>query len=156
MSLKQFKYNLSFYYQSLIIYLSVFIVYVLVREFNGVGVSELYTNDPLIYFFTLIILVAAVILVYNLIRNKVIEIDDKGFTIQDRFKKRVFDLNSISAIKIVTFKFRRTKQEEIRHIKVALKNRRLILKIRPNLYQDSEEFIESFKLLKSKVENKNV
>ena len=63
---KIFKYNMSFYYQSTIIYFIVFILYVVIRGEFVEDSFKLITRDPIIYFFAIIVSVSLISLLYNL------------------------------------------------------------------------------------------
>ena len=55
-----FKYNMSFYYQSTIIYFIVFVIYVIIR---GQFVDDSYTlvtKDPIIYVLGIIVLISMI------------------------------------------------------------------------------------------------
>lgn len=70
---KIFKYNLSFYYKSTIIYFIVFILYGVIRGEFIEDSYTLITRDPILYFLAIILVISVAALVYNLIRNMYIE-----------------------------------------------------------------------------------
>src|ERR1035438_274852 len=75
-----YKYNMSFYYQSTIIYLVVFLIYIMIRDEFVEGSYRLVTNDPIIYFFGIIVLVSIIALLYNLYKNRHLEISDDAIS----------------------------------------------------------------------------
>jgi hypothetical protein len=80
-----FKYNMSFYYQSTIIYFIIFIIYVVVRGEFVEDSYKLFTHDPIIYFLGLIVIVSVISLLYNLYKKRHIKITSEGIHFIDRF-----------------------------------------------------------------------
>jgi len=65
-----YSYKLDFYYQQTLIYLATFILYVVIR---GTLVEDQFTvivRDPLIYIIALFVLIAAVVLLLNRLRDR--------------------------------------------------------------------------------------
>ena len=85
-----FKYNMSFYYQSTIIYFVVFGLYIIIRGEFVENSFKLITKDPIIYFFGMIVLISLVSLLYNLYKNKYMQITDEEISFFSRFKQKVF------------------------------------------------------------------
>ena len=150
-----YKYNMSFYYQSTIIYMVVFIAYVIVRGEFFEGSFILVTKDPIIYFFIIIILVSITAMLFNLYKNRHLEISVTGFAFVNRFKTKFIGIEDISDIKL----FRERKDNvsrTFRLIRIRLKNRKRPLIIRPYDYENENDLIMEFETLKSKLESNNV
>ena len=79
-SKSKFKYNMSFYYQSTIIYFVAFSIYLLIRGQFVESSYTLITRDPIIYLLAFIVVVSLVALFFNLYRNRYIEFSNEGFT----------------------------------------------------------------------------
>lgn len=94
-----FKYNLSFYYKSTIIYFIVFILYGVIRGEFVEDSFTLITRDPILYFLGIILIISVGALVYNLFRNMYIEISDEEIVFADRFKSKSFKTEQIKRIK---------------------------------------------------------
>lgn len=149
-----FKYNMSLYYQSTIIYFLVFVLYVAVRgQFIG-GAFKL-VFDPIIYFFILILFIAFFAILYNLFLNKKLIIDGNSISFIDRRKTRVYSLTDILIINIAKD---RTyfNNSAFRLIRIKFKNKRGMLIIRPHDYENEKELVNRFVSLKAKLESKNV
>ena len=116
-----FRYNLSFYYQSTIIYFIVFVLYVIIRGEFVEDSFKLITRDPIIYFFGLIVLISLIGLLYNLYKKKHIEVSENGIAFISRFGKKFFPVNEIESIKLA--KERRAKQA-LRFVRIKIKRRR--------------------------------
>ncbi len=146
-----FRYHMSFYYQSTIIYFVVFAVYLLIR---GEVVDNSYTlviKDPILYFLAIIVIISIFTLLLNLYKNRHIEIDHNGIVFISRFKRRVIPLGKIESIRLT--KQRRTVQTKaLQLIIIKLKSRKRRLFIRPTDYENFEELIKRFQELKTRIE----
>ena len=98
-SKKVFKYNMSFYYQSTIIYFIVFVLYLVIKGNFVVDSFTLVTDDPILYFLALIVIISILALLYNLFLNKHIELSENSIAFINRFKERRFGVDQISFIK---------------------------------------------------------
>jgi hypothetical protein len=150
-----YKYNMSFYYQSTIIYMIVFIAYIIVRGQFFEGSYILVTKDPIIYFFIIIILVSITAMLFNLYKNRQLEISVTGFAFVNRFRMKSIALNDIKDIKL----FQDNKENanrSLRLIRIRLKSRKRPLIIRPYDYENESDLIKDFETLKSKLESSNV
>ncbi|OGU80161.1 MAG: hypothetical protein A2W11_03690 [Ignavibacteria bacterium RBG_16_35_7] len=149
-----FKYNMSFYYQSTIIYFVVFVIYLVIRGQFIEDSYTLVTKDPIIYFFGIIVLVSLLSLLFNLYKNKHVQIGDDGIHFIDRFKKRSFLFNEMDSIKISKFKSSRISNKAFRLIRIKLNNRRRPLIIRPYDYENQIELLNRFQEIKQRLESR--
>lgn len=146
-----FKYNMSFYYQSTIIYFVVFALYLLIR---GEFVEETYTlltRDPIIYLLGAIVIISLVSLLYNLYKNKYLEISSEGVSFVTRFGEKKILLSQIKKIKI-SKKRERMANHVFRLVRIKLKNKRRSVIIRPYDYENEDKLLIKFEELKAKVE----
>ena len=148
---KVFKYNMSFYYQSTIIYFVVFILYVIIRGEFVEGSFKLITKDPIIYFFAIIVAVSLVSLLYNLYLNKHLEIGDEKISFVNRFAAKTFFISHIAEIKISDPE-KRKRNRAFRLIRIRLKHRRRPIFIRPYDYENEEELVARFQKMKNKLD----
>ena len=147
-----FKYNMSFYYQSTIIYFIVFAVYLIIRGQFIENNYTLVTKDPIIYLLALIVLVSLFSLIYNLFRNRHIEFNIDGVAFIDKFKSKQINKDDIAYIKLS--KDRRYKKSKVlRFIRLKLKSRRRPVIIRPSDYENEHELIKRFHQLKLEIES---
>jgi len=146
-----FNYNMSFYYQSTIIYFVVFMIYAVIRGEFFEDTFILITKDPIIYFFAIIVMISLMSLLYNLFKNKHLEITPGGISFVDRFKTRVFNKEEISSISI-SRRRDSSKKNVFRLIRIKLKNRRRPIIIRPYDYENENDLINSIQELKTSIE----
>ncbi len=147
-----FKYNMSFYYQSTLFYFAAFIIYVVIRGEFVEDSFHLITKDPIIYIFGLIVLISLLSLLYNLYKNKYMQIENDKILFINRFKTKRFNLDQVKQISI-TKKKERFNNHQFRLILIKLKNRRRPLVIRPYDYENYEELIKTFSTLKARLES---
>lgn len=145
-----FKYNMSFYYSSTLIYFLVFVVYLIIRGNFKDNIYQLVTTDPLIYVFGLIVLISLISLVYNLYRRRHLEIGKDFIQYTDRFHSRRIEISNIKYIKFIREKGR--KYKNFRLIFLKQYNRKRITIIRPFEYERAEQLVKIFSGLKNKVE----
>ena len=148
-----FKYNMSFYYQSTIIYFVVFALYLIIRGEFVENSFMLVTRDPVLFFLALIVVVSIIALLYNLFINKHIEITDNSIAFIDRFKERRFNINEIVFIKF----FRQTRSTERKRFKIVrlkIANRLRPIMFRISDYENLDELYQRLVQLKSAVESK--
>ncbi len=150
---KIFKFNMSIYYQSTIIYFVVFTIYVIVRGEFIEDSFKLLVKDPIIYFFVIVVLVSLAILLYNLKKNKTLEIDDSSFAFNSSGKIKKYNIDEIKKISI-SKKRERFNNRAFRLIRIYTKNRKRPIIIRPYDYENKNELIKTFYELKEKL-NKN-
>lgn len=147
-----FKYNMSFYYQSTIIYFVVFMIYIIVRGQFIEDSFTLITKDPIIYFLGIIVLVSLITLLYNIYKNRYLQIGEDNIYFIDRFRKRSFQFSDVIHIRILNFKVTRTDKNVFKLIRIKLKNRRRPLIIRPYDYENQNELLSRFIEFKNKIE----
>ncbi len=150
---KIFKYKMSFYYLSTIIYFVAFLLYVLIRGEFVEGSFKLITSDPIIYFFALIVIISLVSLLFNLYKSRYLKFGELSISFGDRFRVREFRFDDINKMKISREK-NKGKNGVFKIVRIKLKNRRRLLVIRPYDYENGEELLKRFQELKSGIENK--
>ncbi|MCU7498127.1 MAG: hypothetical protein HF300_02300 [Ignavibacteria bacterium] len=151
---KIFKYNLSFYYQSTIIYFIAFLLYVFIKGMFLEDSFKMILKDPVIYFFILIVLIALISLLYNLYLNKHIEFRADELVIKKGSRTRVVKYSDIVSIRQRKER-RRSRVRSFRIIRIKVRNRRLPIIIIPYDYENRMELIEAIKELRNKFGNKS-
>lgn len=146
-----FKYNMSFYYQSTIIYFVVFALYLLIRGEFVEETFTLITRDPIIYLLGLIVIISLISLLYNLYKNKYLEIGPDSVSFVTRFGRKKILLSQIKKIKISKQR-ERMANHAFRLVRIKLKNRRRSVIIRPYDYENEDKLLIKFEELKAKVE----
>lgn len=144
---KIFRYNMSIYYQSTIIYFVAAVIYMIIRGEFVEDSFKLIFKDPIIYFFAFIVLVSILALLYNLYKNKYLEVSNEGIAFVNRFRTKNFLLKDIVDIKILKGK-KENGNRVFRLIRIKLNNRRRPIILRPYDYENEESLIESMQNLK--------
>ena len=150
-----FKYNMSFYYRSTIIYFIVLVLYIIIRGEFVEDSFKLITKDPLLYFLSIIVISSVLALLYNLFRNKHIKINDDGISFIDRFKTRSFKIDQIKQIKF-TRQRRTVNTREFKNVRIKINSRIRPILVRLSDYENQDELLKRFEELKSLTENNGV
>ncbi len=146
-----FKYNMSFYYKSTIIYFVVFILYGVIRGEFVEDSFKLITKDPVLYFLAIIVLISVFALLYNLFRNMYIEITDDGISFADRFGTKKIKINQIKRIRFS--KQRRavnSKSFRTARLKIDSKIRPVIIRFAD--YENQDDLFNRIEELKNLIE----
>jgi hypothetical protein len=148
-----FRYNTSFYYQSTIIYLIVFVLYLVIRGEFVEDSFTLVTRDPVLYLLAIIVLISVAALLYNSFKNKRIEFGENKISFVDRFRTKSFDFNQIKHIRFS--KQRRTiNSKAFKMIRIKVDSRIRPIIIRLSDYENQDELFAKFEELKAKTESK--
>ncbi|TDJ55508.1 MAG: hypothetical protein E2O46_02605 [Ignavibacteria bacterium] len=148
-----FKYNMSFYYKSTIIYFIVFVLYLVIR---GEFVEDSFTlviSDPVLYFLGLIVIFSIAALLYNQLLNKHIEVTDNGIAFINRFKERRFNKNQIVFIKFFREKGS-TRSKRMRIVRIKIENRLRPIMFRISDYDNEDDLYNDILEMKAEIENK--
>jgi len=148
----KFKYNMSFYYQSTIVYFVVFTIYLIIRGQFIENSYMLITKDPIIYLLAAIVIVSLFSLIFNLFRNRYIEFDNNGIAFSDKFGSKLISKDEIQNIKLSKDK-RYPRSNVLRFIRLKLKSRIRPVIIRPSDYENENELIKRFHQLKIEIES---
>jgi hypothetical protein len=118
----KFKYNMSFYYQSTIIYFVAFAIYLLIRGQFVESSYTLITRDPIIYLLAFIVVVSLFVLFFNLYRNRYIEFSNEGLIFSDRFGLKLIHKNEIKEVKLGKDR-RYGKSNALKLVRIKIKSR---------------------------------
>jgi len=147
----KFKYNMSFYYQSTIIYFVAFAIYLLIRGQFVESSYRLITRDPIIYLLAFIVVVSLVALFFNLFRNRYIEFSNEGLIFSDRFGSKLIHKNEIKEVKLGKDR-RYGKSNALKLVRIKIKSRLRPFVVRPSDYENENELLKKFHQLKLEVE----
>ncbi len=147
----KFKYNMSFYYQSTIIYFVAFAIYLLIRGQFVESSYTLITRDPIIYLLAFIVVISVVALLFNLYRNRYIEFSNEGLIFSDRFGSKLIHKNEIKEIKLGKDR-RFGKSNALKLVRIKIKTRIRPFVVRPSDYENENELLKKFHQLKLEVE----
>ena len=133
----------------------VFVLYVIIRGEFVEGSFTLITEDPIIYFFGFIVFLSLVSLLYNIYKNRYLEISDSEISFANKFKRKSFRLKDIKWIRI-SRKRKPYKKSPLRLIGIKFTTRRRPIVLRPSDYENSVELLNFFTELKLQIEARNV
>ncbi len=150
MNKHQFKYKVSFYYQSTIIYFIAFVIYIIIRGEVVDGSFTLIIKDPVIYFFSIIVIFSLLSLLFNLYKKKYLEINDDRILFVDRFDAKILLVDDILQIKI-SKRRKKFNNQVFRFIRLKIKGRIRSIIIRPSDYENEDLLIQEFLTLKEKI-----
>ena len=150
-----FKYNLSFYYKSTIIYFIVLILYGAIRGKFIENSFTLITLDPILYFLAIIVIVSVAALIYNIVRNMYIEVSDEGIVFADRFKSRTYKTEQIKKIKF-SRQVRASNSPAFRTVRIKVNSKVTPVIIRFSDFENQDELLLRIEELKSKIEKSSV
>ena len=150
-----FKYNLSFYYKSTIIYFIVLILYGVIRGEFVEDSFTLITRDPILYFLAIILIISVAALIYNIVRNMYIEISDEGIVFADRFKSKAYKVDQVKKIKF-SRQVRTSNSPAFRTARIKVNGRVRPVIIRFSDYENQDELLLRMEELKSKIEKSSV
>jgi hypothetical protein len=150
-----FKYNMSFYYKSTIIYFIVLILYGVIRGEFIEDSFRLITRDPILYFLAIILLISVAALAYNLIRNMYVEVSDEGIVFADRFKSKSFKLDQIKKIKF-SRQVRTSNSPAFRTARIKMNAKVRPVLIRFSDFENQDELLLRIEELKSQIEKRSV
>lgn len=152
MNKRVYKYKLDFYYKSLIIYLITLIAYILIKGRFFQERFEIVVRDPIIYIITIFIFFFLIVLISNAVRAREIIIDEKEIIFKNRFGQRGVEINDILHIRFSRDKrIVNEEKSEIRMVKMKLRNRKRLLRIRLNDFQNERELMNEFKSISKKL-----
>ncbi|MEO8233572.1 MAG: hypothetical protein ABI638_14925 [Ignavibacteriota bacterium] len=147
----KFKYNMSFYYQSTLIYFVAFTIYLLIRGQFVESSYTLITHDPIIYLLAFIVVVSVFALLFNLYRNRYIEFNNEGLIFSDKFGSKLIHKNEIVTVKLGKDR-RYNKSNPLKFVRIKIKSRIRPFVVRPNDYENEQELLKRFNQLKLEVE----
>ena len=150
MDAHKFKYKVSFYYQSTIIYFVAFVIYIIIRGEVVDGSFTLIIKDPVIYFFGIIVIISLLSLLFNLFKKKYLEINDDRILFVDRFDTKILLMNDIIQIRI-SKRRKKFNNQVFRFIRLKIKGRIRSIIIRPADYENEDLLIQEFHALKEKI-----
>lgn len=140
-----YKYKLDFYYKSLIIYLITLIIYILIKGRFFQERFEVVVKDPIIYIIAIFIGFFLAVLIANAIRAREIIINGRKIIFKNRFGQREVGISDILQVRFSREKRRRnTERSHVRIVKLKLINRKRLLRIRLNDFQDERELAHEF------------
>jgi hypothetical protein len=152
---KIFKYNMSFYYKSTIIYFIVLILYGIIRGQFVEDSFTLITRDPILYLLAIVLVVSVSALLYNLIRNMYIEVSDEGIVFADRFRSKQIKIELIKRIRF-SRQVRSANSPAFRTARIKVNSKIRPVIIRFSDYENQDELLLRIEELKSKVDKKSV
>lgn len=148
-----YRYNMSIYYQSTIVYFVVMILYALIKGEFLEDRFELIIQDPVIYFFIIIVVVSLIALLYNINLRKHIEVSENAITFRRGKRKKTVKLENIISVKIARDR-KHIKSLAFYMVRLYVKNRKFPIAVRPYDYENSAALLSWFRGLKTQNSSK--
>ncbi len=148
-----FTKRLDYYWQSIAFYAIALIIYAALRGTIEEQTISLEFYDPVVALLLLFIIAAGSTLAWKYYKQISLTVGADYIIFKSRFRKRKHFLNEIVRI---TFGRERAFQMKnfIRVVKIRIKDRRKIIRIRPNSYWNEEELTLALGFLKKQLEKK--
>lgn len=155
MTKKVFKYNMTLYYQLLVVYFFTLVVYILLRlQFTDFDWSKI-VHDSVFYLFVLILLYVLLTTIYYLLKRKEVIIENNKIILSTKFKTIEIPFENIETIKV--------KREQrfhlsglLRSVKIKLKNgKRKSIVIRPFDFENDEELLNELLKIREAIQKTN-
>jgi len=137
---KTFKYKLDFYYQSALIYGGTLIVYGVIRGSLVEKRFEFVLEDPLVYLIVFFVLMSAVTLILNLLRNRRLVISQDALVFKHRWHERRIPVSQIEWMHIGREPRVQT-GGRFQVIVFKLKGRRRLFRIRVGRYERERDLV---------------
>lgn len=150
----KYKFKLDFYYNMLLVYLLFMVIYLVIRGTFEDGSFQIVLKDPIIYFIAIFVIIFAVILLINKIKNGEILIYDNRLEIKNRFGTKTILFDDILFVKFSKEK-RKFDESKSPHkiVRLKLKRRKRFLRIRLADYNDENSLYQEFIKL-SRIKNR--
>lgn len=148
-----YRYNMSIYYQSTIVYFVVMILYALIKGEFLEDRFELIIQDPVIYFFIIVVAVSLIALLYNISLRKHIEVSENAITFSRGKRKKTIKLENIISVKIARDR-KHIKSLAFYMVRLYVKNRKFPIAVRPYDYENSAALLSWFRGLKTQNSSK--
>lgn len=148
-----YRYNMSIYYQSTIVYFVVMILYALIKGEFLEDRFELIIQDPVIYFFIIVVVVSLIALLYNINLRKHIEVSENAITFRRGKRKKTVKLENIISVKIARDR-KHIKSLAFYMVRLYVKNRKFPIAVRPYDYENSAALLSWFRGLKTQNSSK--
>ena len=155
MEQRTYKYNLDFYYKSLLLYMIFLICYVLLKGSFGDDKFEVVLKDPLIYVVSIFILFFLVVVISAYIRRRVIVFEVDRFLIRNRFGERVILFSDIISMKFSRKRGERKYRSSVRMVKLKLRGRKRLLRIRLGEFENDIKLYKEFHDINKKLNSGN-
>ncbi len=145
-----FQQRLDFYWKFLSVYGLTIVAYILfIAIFIESRITDIY-KDPVVILLASFIVVSGIGLLMNLYRNREIIVGKNFITIKNRLTEKTYTLEDILSIN-----FGREKNSKIhgdnRIIKIKVRDRRRMLRIKPNSFWNDKKLVKNIANLKKEL-----
>lgn len=145
-----YAYKLDFYYQQTLIYLATFVLYVVIR---GTIVEDQFTvivRDPLIYIIALFVLIAAVVLLLNRLRDRKLIVRPDELVFHSRARERRLPVVDMEWMHIGRERLVQT-AGRYQVVVIKIRGRRLPYRIRIGRYEREAELLAEMEQIAARV-----
>jgi hypothetical protein len=147
---KHFRRRFEFYYQSVAVYAVALILYAVIRGSFAEDEFKIVFKDPIVYAFVIVLLYSVAVLIFNMLFQRDIVVNDDSIILQNRFDSKTIKLSEIDWIRVGKAKRMRVRGS-FKVIKLKLKDQMRALRINPVHFHDEQDMMETFKELSQRV-----
>ena len=147
---KVFKYKLDFYYQQALIYLATLVLYAGIK---GSFIEDQFVfvfRDPIMYIIILFVLVSAVVLVLNRMRDRKLIVSEDKIVFHNRYREREVSVSDIEWMHIGREMLVQT-AGRFQMVIFKIKNRRRLFRIRVGRYERDRELVAEMERIAERV-----
>ncbi len=148
---RHFKRRFEFYYQSVAVYALATILYAVVRGTFGESEFRFVFRDPIVYAFIAVLVYSVIVLGFNMLYQRDVEVTDRSIVFRNRFDSREVPLSDVEWIKVGKAK-RMKVRGSYKVIRLKLKSHLRAMRINPVHFHDENGMIETFRELSQKVD----
>jgi hypothetical protein len=147
---KVFKYKLDFYYQQTLLYLVTLLVYAGVV---GSVVQDRFVfvlNDPIVYIIMLFVVVSAVVLLLNRLRDRRLIVEDNRIVFYNRYREQEIPVSDIEWMHVGKEMLVQT-AGRFQQVVLKVKGRRRPFRIRLGRYERDRELLAEMERIAARV-----
>ena len=147
---ENFQQRLDFYWQFIVVYFVVLIVYALLKGSIEEGTFTIVLNDPVVILMTLFIIGTSIGLAIHYYKKNQIIVGRDFILMKSRFREKKY--TNAEIIRISIGKERITKIRGAFHIiKIKLNSRKRVVRIRPSSYWNDRKLVHCITILKKNI-----
>lgn len=149
----EFVQSIEFYWRAIAAYSIILIFYMLAFGTISEGTFAINATNPVVILLMMIIIGTAISMLYRFSRKRAIIMGDNFIIFKSRFKEKKYELDDIIQILFAKEKiFKSTNKKHI--IKIRVKQRKLMIRIRPSSFEDDDALVKMLRDLAKKLKER--
>jgi hypothetical protein len=138
-----YKYNYTFLYQSIAIYATTLVAYIVIRGSFIEKEFEFIWHDPVLYLLSAIIMVSALAIIYNIVLRRRIIVEESRIVLRSSLREITIERANVRSIRRGVIRTRGPMKLPV--VSFRLKDRRRPLRIRTYNFEHSEKLYDELK-----------